>query len=447
MGIETVFWLTAGAVTLCWLSRLVRGDFLNWLTFMVLGIDLPLVLFLQGWSTWIYGPVSFNFYLVFVLLHLVLLGTFVVEHFPGTRTYALDYSPFKLALRRGTIPIGLLNLAIAAAYIVENRICTGEWFPAAQGIQEHVFHASGFVYVTNSQYFVLVVDVLAYFISHKRRYVGYAAALVLMPMITRASRMDSAIEVVGLAAFVGYYLACQAPSRDRRLSRRLPALTLAAVAAFGLIAFMVDTGTNRMNHFGRYDYLYSDYIGYTGPSVLGEVGAWYYGYFPMSFNNLNYNIALNSPATGNWFGLNSFRALHYGIFHISWFGVPTDIANSSKIVLNSASAVATGFWDFWFDYGVFCFVPMVVSAALYLFMKRRLCRPNKSIALAAVFFYWISLWAFMSFQNTAYFDMVFNNMILTCLALWYYFVPADRPQRPRSRARQLSRTPMRAATR
>lgn len=382
-----------------------------------------------GWSTLIYREISRSFYLIFICFNLTLLVVFLLENLNPLMGKGFDESPFLIVLKKRAIPVEVINIIVMIALLAENYITTGSIVPAIAGMQDHTTHASGLVYITNSQYFILATDLLFYMVTRKKRYLLYIAALIMLPMVTRASRMSSMMEIVSIMSLYLYlrrYYIRQNEIQSKYPIKQVLSFLFGAIALVLVINVMVNIGASRMNHYGRYDYLYSDNIGYTGPDIFGEVGAWYYGYFPLSFNNLNINVTFNDSGM-SYLGLSSFKAFYYGILHLASLGVPTDIANSSKIVINANCTVVTGFWDFWYDYGPLCFIPMIVSGLIYLALKQRLCRADKNPMNVALYFYWIPLWAFMSFNNTAFFDCVFNNMIITYFVIWYYFGIAKKP--------------------
>lgn len=436
-------------IVACWLWQLKRHDPYNWLTYIILGIYLPLVLYMCGWSTLVYKHISESFYLIFVYFNLMLFAVFLLENLDSRTERGFDQSPFPIVLKKRLIPVEVVNLVVVVALLVENYITTGSVVPALVGLQDHTSHASGLVYITNSQYFILAADLFFYIVTRRKRYLLYIVVLILLPMVTRASRMSSMLEIVCLLSLYLYlrrYYVNQGKKRPRRTTKQVIIIVFEiAVLAF-VINAMVNLGASRMNHYGVYDYLYSSNIGYTGPMIFGEAAAWYYGYFPLSFNNLNVNVTFNNSGM-SYIGLSSFKSFYYGILHFASFGVPTDIANTAKIVINANCTVVTGFWDFWYDFGPLCFIPMAVSGTIYLYLKRRLCRSNKNPMNVALYFYWVPLWAFMSFNNTAYFDCVFNNMIITYFVIWYYFgigidseKAFDGPQSEVDVARGYSRT-------
>lgn len=420
---QLVFWTTICLTVMCWIWQLKHHDYYNWLTYIILGIYLPLALYMCGWSTLIYKQISDEFYLIFIYFNFTLAVVFLIENLDSRTARGFDSSPFLIVLKERLVPIEAINLLVAIALLAENYITTGSVVPALVGLQDHTSHASGLVYITNSQYFILAADLFFYIATRKKRYLLYIVILIMLPMVTRASRMSSMMEIVSIISLYlylrRYYVSQNKPHSPRSLKQIIAALTGCIILIF-VINAMVNLGASRMNHYGTYDYLYSTNIGYTGPKIFGEAGAWYYGYFPLSFNNLNINVTFNVCGM-SYIGLSSFKAFYYGILHFASFGVPTDIANTAKIVISPNCTVVTGFWDFWYDYGPLCFIPMVVSGVIYLALKRRLCRANKNPMNVALYFYWVPLWAFMSFNDTAYFDCVFNNMIITYAVIWYYF--------------------------
>lgn len=101
----------------------------------------------------------------------------------------------------------------------------------------------------------------------------------------------------------------------------------------------------RMSHYGMYDINYADTTGWNGPTFLKWLAP-YYGYFPLSFNNLKINLA-NRVINHNYLGLYSFNSLYFGIFHIDrLFGIDSNAANSNNLITNSAAMFQLVFGSF-----------------------------------------------------------------------------------------------------
>ena len=168
-----------------------------------------------------------------------------------------------------------------------------------------------------------------------------------------------------------------------------------------LVAYWaIQIGINRMNHYGMYSLSYSNGIGYTGPG--GEIAAWLYGYFVLTFNNLNRSIIMGR-AIHNYLGLYSFPDLFFGILQFdNLLGLANNQAQSASAWVVRATTVPTGFWSFYYDYGVICFIPILVAFIRERLIMQYIRIAKRKIIWVVLFFYYVPQWLFMNFTNTVF---------------------------------------------
>lgn len=408
-----LFWISTCACIFAWLFRMSKRDYFSILTYIVFGIYVPMFFYFAKWSVLFLTPVQDDFYWIFICLNLLLL---IVQFFDP-----LIKRPRGLCLtyKRGPAFLFLVDSIYVAAMLAENYLGSGHILPGLVGVDIHTFHAPILFYITGATYLVVALNTLVA-INGKKWLLLVDVLVVALLFFGKSARMDAfiaIIECVSLIAFIGIpEVARKIKERNGRNNRSRKNVVAAVIMAAVLILAVqtgVNIGNDRMNSYGRYDITYGDGIGYCGPELFGDTLSLYYGYFPFSFYNLNNNIAFVGPQ-GSFAGINSFRSLYFGVLQFdNLFGAPLNEANDSKVIVTKGATVTTGFWDFYYDYGVFCIIPISVSLVIYLLLRRALAdRMHNSPACILAYFYWTPLWFFMSFNDTVWDTCVIMNLIL-----------------------------------
>lgn len=383
-----------------------RKDYFNISTFFMIGIYLPMMLYFMNWSDLIEQGISEYFYMIFFYLNIftILLNSFIKK--------SVNYNKVEIEIKKNHIPVIIINITFSIACLVENYIGSGFFLPAIHNIDIHTYRASILVYLTSSIFLVLLVNYIFFIKTKKARYLLWMIFLFLLPVIGKSSRMDAIMGAFGVLCFAIWERINHRKINYGIKSRKKIRIVLIILISALVINFAVSYGNYRMNNYGKYNISYSDGIQYNGPKFLSKIISVYYGYFPFSFNNLNINIKY-TRIDKNFFGVNSFRGIYHGILQLdNIVNLPLNTSNAAKIIVTRAATVPTGFWDFYYDYGIACFIPIVISLIIFLVIKRKVTRENSNIGNYAIYFYWVPLWFFMSFNNTAYDVTVFSNMIL-----------------------------------
>lgn len=420
---DILFWITTAACICAWIFRMCKGDFFSILTYVVTGIYLPMFLYFAGWSVLFLTPIQHDFYWIFIVFNMLLLLVQFLDPLVK-RPHGLRFS-YKL----GPAFLAIVDIVYLLAMFAENYMGSGRVLPGLAGIDIHTYHAPILFYITGATYIVVALNTLAA-LDGKKWLLAFDVLVVALLFFGKSARMDAFIaivECVSLVAFVGIPEAIRRkpsmPKKPRSKAKKV--LTAAAVVA--VLVFVVQMGINigndRMNSYGRYDITYGDGIGYCGPELLGDALSLYYGYFPFSFYNLDNNIAFVGQQ-GTFAGINSYRAFYFGVLQFdNLFDLPLNEANSSKVVVTKGATVTTGFWDFYYDYGQLCAIPMAVTLLIYLLLRRSLAKNYKCFpACILAYFYWVPLWFFMSFNDTVWDTCVLVNLILIALVSGKAFV-------------------------
>ncbi|BDR55410.1 hypothetical protein KIMH_15210 [Bombiscardovia apis] len=169
---------------------------------------------------------------------------------------------------------------------------------------------------------------------------------------------------------------------------------------------------------------YEGYIAYTGPQFGAEVLSVYYGYFPLSFNNLNLTLKTGIQAHDFW-GLYSFRGFYFGFCQLdNLLGLDADAPSALRVYSTGAATVNTGFYEYFYDYGVFCFIPIAAMIAICWYLTKRM-QKSPSLFLATQYCCFVPLVFFESFQNVFFGDIMLWEVIFMYILLRLLFKRED----------------------
>lgn len=394
-----------------------KHDYFNSATYITIGVCVPLILYLCRWSYVIIKEPSNGFYWIYICLFICS----VVFQLTEKREFTYNQ---KITVKHKREPLVLLvNVFWMLCVLINNKYCSGAFFPALSGIDNHVDNAPIIMYFVRSTYAVIALDVIFYFTRRKKIYLLYAALQVVLPVVSSAGRMvatEAALCGVSLFFFLwlcGYGKKKQKEIKRRRIKTRH--VLVIAILAVGIIYALVEVGEYRASHFGAYQISYADSIGYTGP--LGEIGAWLYGYFAISCNNLNQTILANAEQP-NFIGLYSFASFFFGILQLdNFFGLDSGAAQAVSVFTLGEATVPTGLWTFYYDYYILAFIPMIVAFIKEHYIRRAARRSNKRLVWIAVYFYYIPEWFFMGFTNTIFSVTGITTGVITYVLLSMFF--------------------------
>jgi hypothetical protein len=159
-------------------------------------------------------------------------------------------------------------------------------------------------------------------------------------------------------------------------------------------------------------YTYASGIMYTGPKWLTWIAP-FYGYFPLSFNNLKINI-INRTISHNYIGLYSFAALYFGIFQLdNVLGISTNAFLQNRLITNGLATVPTAFWEYYYDFGMLFFIPLIVALLITRIFEKRASKEQNKLTYRTLYFWYVSYWFFTSFQNTLFLSTMIVVGIIT----------------------------------
>ena len=195
------------------------------------------------------------------------------------------------------------------------------------------------------------------------------------------------------------------------------------ILLIGAVYTLLEMGATRLNVM-----TYKEKISYNGPfsnTFLGEAASWYYGYFPYSFYNLNLtliNIQSNHLYTYGQFFILPFLYVTK-IYKLLGVGTYDELALSVRVIVNSGATVATAYFEFFADFGIFFILPII----FYLTMLHKLEIKNTVFSLGA-YSYCILVWGFFCFYNVFSNGIPYTFMLLLFLVCKFFVVEMPEKQ-------------------
>ena len=424
--IEAIFWGTTILAIGLMLCRIIfKKDFFSIYTYIFIGIYIPLILSFCDWSFYHVQEKGENFYFIFVEFALVLIISIILP-----QNHTLSLPNIQIVRKRQGVPVELYNIVFCAFVLIENYYVSGYWVPSFHGVDVHTLKMPLAYFITTAAYIVGVLNIFEYFITHKKRYFVYMAVSFMFNMITKSSRTDLFIGIVQIVSLYGFFYLSQKTrtSRSRAIKKKntLKLVLIILCIILLILPLGIRIGYDRSNHYGLYNYRYSDGIRYTGPEYAGELLAFYYGYFALSFDNLAYNI-MNISIHPNWIGLNTFRTLYFGVLQFdNLLGLNGSEAYQANKIRTAGAAISTVFLDMYYDYSYFVIIPFIISFIIYFYLRKKVCCRKVKVASLILYFYWVPMWMFFSFDNRVYdYPVLWHTILIVIIFNWRYTIFYD----------------------
>ncbi len=390
-----------------------KKDRFNVSTFITVGITLPLFLYFLKWSGLIVdNPVS-AFYYIFISFYAIAIA---FDLLTKSKRYASKTAKSFNWLESITIKNGKLIVIISIFYILlyllENYIGTGYLIPTMHGIDVHTYSAPIISLITRNNYIFLILPTIQFL---KRRKVIDLIQIVLIlfiPFFTRAARITVIISLVEILCLY-FFL-------NTKKKRTIILSILIVIIGIAFLGFN-DYRTNKYNNVSNYSY--SNEIQYKGPNVLKSSVAAYYGYFPLSFNNLNVNLKYKQYDY-NFVGLNTFYDLYYGVFQLdTFFGVDSLKAEKSRVIVTRAATVPTAFYNYFYDFGPLVGIPIIINFLFFFVLKKKM---YDKFLYPLLYFHYIPTFCFLSFQNVFFAAQMIYGVILIIILYKCFIVESKK---------------------
>lgn len=367
------------------------------MTYMFWGVYFPLFLYQLNWSGLIDDSNSGMFNYIFIAI--AILFTF----------YCLaTYKKSQIAQLQGQIVVTRfgrqlalpLNLIYLALYLVENYMGSGSLIPGLMGIDIHTYSAPIVSYITNAQFLILAFDYYYFKATKKKKYFIFMGLIVLVPVVTRLARMTIVMSLVQIGSLI---LFCEMKTiRNRLYNKKTSKRIKWALVIIGICGFVgLSVFTQYRMELHNANFTYQAGILYQGPEWLGWIAP-YYGYFPLSFNNLKINI-LYRTVNHNYIGLYSFASLFFGVLQLdNLLGINVNGFLKGRIITSGLATVPTAFWEYYYDFGVLFFIPIIIALLICYRFERKAIRETNRLTYHTLYFWYVSYWFFTSFQNTMF---------------------------------------------
>lgn len=421
--LKVAYWVTLVIWLIILIARHKKSHIYGINSLMLIGVVMPLLLYLADYSVLIDTDIDSNFYYIFIAINLImsLYSMFADETLPAS----VELNIANVSIEHAET----ISLVFLALYVVETYLLSGLLAPALHGKDIHTASFPIISFLTRNIMIPAMLDVICFYKTRKYRYLVYVAVIIFLPIVTRNARMVSFETIMAvLLLWVILHAVKQKHIKAGFLNvkvKHLVAVACVCILAVGVLNYTTELTNKRTINNGAVDFDYGESIGYTGP--LGNIGAVYYGYFPLSYNNLNLRLKYDSP-NYNPEGLYSFASLWFGVLELdNIFGISTtqDVAN--RIVTTSSATVPTAFWTYWYDYGPLGFFPVVVMICTSYYALMR-CRNNPTVLNLLLYTYLAYKIFFESFQNIYFAAPALWGLIILAIIDRFCILPTSKAE-------------------
>ena len=386
------------------------------ITYITAGVYFPLFLYLLYWSDLSDRTESFVFDYIFVSLA-ILCTIYVGITYRGNYRHVRSIDGTIYVTKFGRQFYGVINFIYIALYFLENYLGSGSAVPGLVGIDIHTYSAPIISYFTNAQYLLLAYNYYYYKSTKRKSALAFSLVDIIVPVMTRLARMSIVMAVVQVGSLI-LFLETDTIKRTlskfekRKIKRIKQGVFLVAVIGFVTLSTFTQYRMNLHNA----EFTYGSGIAFSGPE-WAEWLAPFYGYFPMSFNNLKINI-LRRKVTHNYIGLYSFFSLYFGLFQVdNLLGIDTAGQLKGRLVTNGLATVPTAFWDYYYDFGLLLVIPIIVAILISYNFEKKSRRELRKLTYRTLYFWYVPYWFFASFQNTLFLAPAIVIAVLT-----YYII-------------------------
>jgi hypothetical protein len=301
----------------------------------------------------------------------------------------------------------IINGVYILLLLIENYMGSKNIIPYIFGIDIHAYSAPIISFFTRSLFVIFIYNYLGYDNFKKRMFIIYPIVEVMILMVARGARMEVFIAYFAMLIFYFIYNTNKI-KEDYFIILKAISLSLVILIigiAMGNIRVSNQTKGMSINEESQNESQdnsigYEDMIHYSGPLKDSSIMPWYYGYFPMSFANLNLSIKDIKEKEIQTYGIYTVRPILVGLFELDNFVdnyKDMEYAQQFKKYYTPSATVTTGFTEFYLDFGDFAFISIFLYAFILLYFHNGL-RKNPYFLVFYSFF--VGQWFFMSFQNT-----------------------------------------------
>ena len=346
-------------------------------------IFIHLFFFYRHWSEFIDNQQDISF-------NIVVISLLIIFYLGLIFSKKINYKRVNSINKFSTIALYLYNIIFIVLTLLESYIITGTIAPSLQGIDAHQLSLPIINIITRNLGLVLILNFLYY--TYKKNFYLLSLNLVYIIyfFIFRSARMVVFCAFIQLLIFMIIYY-------NKKLNFKK--IILGIVISIILIISGVIIGNYRMSDYGKYDVSYGGAIKYTGPNDKFGIMSSYYGYFPMSFENLDLSIKKAKFNNATTYGLNTLAPFLVGILKLNNIidDYPYIEYINENITYNVGEAIVpTGFFEFYLDFKNFMIIGLLFYLIITIYFYNRI---EKNIFYIFAYSVMGSAWAMMSFQN------------------------------------------------
>lgn len=384
-------------------------------TIIFLSVTINFILYLLHWSDAIAEPVYDVTYYVIGMIQLI-FSVYATAKNQGIST--------KVRYRLKSISLGAIKCNLSTILLLsclflcmtENYLMFGGFF--ASNSSSHTSSIPLLSPILKALYPVAGIAAFIDFDNTKKKGILLLASVVLIYSVIGAKgRMWTLIALFIVLMYMssrryGAIVRKKSSSWFVMLKLRYKVLLVAAVVFSG--SYLLNMGATRINTF-----TYAQLLKYTGPGegkVYGDILAWYYGYFPFSFYNLN--TTLNDIVISGRYSFGQFLLYPYTSFvHVSGIlGIDySTLTYTTRVIQINVATVATGYYEFFKDFGYFFFISVLIYIAITRYFEKR-----STYFAKTGYSYMAIVWLFMSFLNVYTVGVVIYFFVIEyCIGRWF----------------------------
>lgn len=369
-------------------------------TIINIAINFNFILYLLRWSNFIESEPSINMYIIIDTILIIFIICMLFSKSPidmlMRNENKIIFKDINLFNNKINLFI-LINIIYILLFLLENYIGSRNLAPYLFGIDIHTYSAPIISFITRALYVMLFLNYICYSSFKQKRYLIFFVIDILLFPVLRGGRINVFMAIIQFGLFFIMY------NLPIILKRKKIFIAIISIG-LSFVVVGVYMGNKRVENNMKGHELegkveYKDHIKYTGPEDPMGILPWYYGYFPMSFANLDKTIQYIDDNNLKTYGLYTARPILVGLMELDNI-VPgyKDIEYASGLAqyYTTAATVRTGFMEFYLDFGRLAGISIAIYASIAVFLYNKI---RKNIYAISAYAFFAGCWFFMSFQN------------------------------------------------
>lgn len=378
----------------------------NYLNFIILGVSLPLNLYFFNWSDLIVQKRNNDFYLIFICLNFLIMlfsiFSFKYKKIEFNEEYSLKNEKY----------LHFFNILYIFSLLMEIYLLSGTFFPLLKGIDVHVenYSAETALLITRNTIPIILINIIFFIKTNKKIYIYYIFILFFIPIILKGARHTVVQEIEILSVF---FIILYKNKIFEIIKKNALVIVILFIAISGMATYRSYKFYSKYNIKGNY----AEWISYKGPFKSSSFFSTYYGYYPLSFNNLNISIENLKEKDIDFFGLNAFRGIQIFTNKVLKKNPYENV--KERTYVTGAATVPTGFYDFYYDYRKLIFIPLFISFVFSHYLLKKVYN-TKKIIWAGLYFIFCGGWIDMGMLNSLYRDTLLFSIVIFIIYLKFF---------------------------